>query len=69
MFKEAISDELRRLEYEVVQAEQQLAAQEAVVIELKRTHQDSGSAQEQLENMLDKQRQRQQERQRLLMQS
>ncbi len=66
MFKDAISDELRRLEYEVVQAEQQLAAQEALVLKLKRSHQDTGSAEEELEDMRDKQRQRQQERQRLL---
>jgi len=66
MFKDAIRDELRRLEYEVVQAEQQLATQEALVFELKRTHQETGSAEDELENMRDKQRHRQQERLRLL---
>ena len=66
MFKDAIADELRRLEYDVVQAERQLAAQEALVLELKRTHQDAGGAGDELEVMRDQQRRRQQERQRLL---
>jgi hypothetical protein len=64
MFKDAISDELRRLEYEVVQAERQLAAQEALVLELKRSRKDTGTSEEELEHMRDTQRQ--QERQRLL---
>lgn len=66
MFNDAISDELRRLESDVVEAERRLAEQEALIVDLKRQHQDASSAQAELEIMRENQRQRQQDRQRLL---
>ena len=66
MLNDALLDELRQLERDVVQAERQLAEQEAWIVDLKLQHQDASSAQAELEIMRDNQRQRQQDRQRLL---
>ncbi len=66
MYNDNIMDELRQLEREVVEAERRLAEQEALIIELKRQHQDATSALAELEIMRRNQRQRQQDRQRLL---
>ncbi|WFU37455.1 hypothetical protein QA640_23535 [Bradyrhizobium sp. CB82] len=66
MFNEALLDELRQLERNVVEAELRLAEQEALIVDLKRQHQDASSAQAELEIMRESQQQRQQDRQRLL---
>ncbi|QOZ13237.1 hypothetical protein [Bradyrhizobium sp. CCBAU 51765] len=66
MFNDALFDELRQLERNVVEAERRLAEQEAMIVELKRQHQDISSAEAELETMRANQRQRQQDRQRLL---
>ncbi len=66
MYNDNILDELRQLEREVVEAERRLAEQEALIIELKRQHQDASSALAELEIMRKNQQQRQQDRQRLL---
>ncbi|MEY9885261.1 hypothetical protein [Bradyrhizobium sp. USDA 329] len=66
MFNDALFDELRQLERNVVDAERRLAEQEAMIVHLKRQHQDVSSAQAELEVMRANQRQRQQDRQRLL---
>ncbi|WP_035715029.1 hypothetical protein [Bradyrhizobium genomosp. I (2014)] len=66
MFNDALFDELRQLERNVVDAERRLAEQEAMIVHLKRQHQDVSSAQAELEVMRENQRQRQQDRQRLL---
>ncbi|WGR73685.1 MULTISPECIES: hypothetical protein [unclassified Bradyrhizobium] len=44
MYKDPLLDELRRLEREVVEAERQLAEQEALVVGLKRQNQDTSQA-------------------------
>ncbi len=61
MYNDNIMDELRQLEREVVEAERRLAEQEALIIELKRQHQDATSALAELEIMRRNQRQRQQD--------
>ncbi|WFU26331.1 hypothetical protein QA649_09015 [Bradyrhizobium sp. CB1717] len=66
MFNDALFDELRRLEHEVVEAERRMARQEALIFDLKREGQDVGEAKAELEIMRGVQRQRQQDRQRLL---
>ena len=66
MFNDALFDELRQLESDVVEAERRLAEQEALIVDLKRQHQNAGNAQAELEIMRENQRQRQQDRQRLL---
>ncbi|MBR0829719.1 hypothetical protein JQ596_29720 [Bradyrhizobium manausense] len=71
MFNDALFDELRQLERDVVDAERRLAEQEALIVDLKRQHQDASRAQveleiAELEIMRESQRQRQQDRQRLL---
>jgi hypothetical protein len=66
MFNDALLDELRQLERDVVEAERRLADQEALIVDLKRQHQDVSSAQAELETLRENQRQRQQDRQRLL---
>ncbi len=66
MFNEALMDELRQLEREVIEAERRLARCEALIVELKRQHQDVTSAQAEMEILRESQQQRQQHRQRLL---
>jgi hypothetical protein len=66
MNRDALADELRRLEHEVVAAERQLADEEARLVELRRGREDAREAKAQLELMREQQRKRQQERLRLL---
>jgi len=68
MYREAISDQLRQIEREVVEGERQLAEQEARLYELKRAGEDTTAAEAQLENLRSGQRRRDQDRQRLLSQ-
>jgi len=57
---------LSRLEREVVEAEEQLARQEALVVDLQRQNQDLTKARAVLEVMRENQQHRDQDRQRLL---
>ena len=66
MYKDAILDELGRLEREVVEIEQQLADQEALVVTLKRQNGDTSEASAVLHMMREAQQRREMERQRLL---
>jgi len=66
MNRDAIGDELRRLESEVVEGERELAQQEKLVAELKRNNQDTTQAGAELESMRRRQHSRQQDRLRLL---
>jgi hypothetical protein len=63
---EAVYDELRRIEGEVVQGERQLAEQEALLVALQRQNKDTRKVREELEGMRSEQRAREHERQRLL---
>jgi hypothetical protein len=66
MYKDAIADELRQIELDVVEGERRLAELEALLIELKRLNEDTTKVQAELvvarKNLLD----REQSRQRLL---
>ena len=64
--RETICDELRRLEGEVVEAEHELAKQEALLIRLKQEHQDVSRVTNALSLMREQQQSRQQDRLRLL---
>jgi hypothetical protein len=66
MHRETIMEVLSRLEREVVEAEEQLAKQEALVVDLQRQNQDLTKARAVLEVMRENQRHRDQDRQRLL---
>jgi hypothetical protein len=66
MHRDALQDELRRLELDVVEGEHQLAEQEALVVTLKRQREDVSEAESLLEMMRLSQRRREQDRQRLL---
>lgn len=73
MYTTAIYDELSQVERDVVEGERRLAAQEALVIELKRQNQETAKAESELakaeselERMRMEQRRRDQDRQRLL---
>jgi hypothetical protein len=66
MNRDALVDELRRIEHEVVEAERRLADQEAALVELRRGNGDAGKVEAQLELMREHQRERQLERLRLL---
>ena len=66
MNRETICDELRRLEGEVVEAEQALAEQEALLVKLKREGQDVSRLADALNLMREQQQSRQQDRLRLL---
>ncbi|MGF6433859.1 hypothetical protein ABIE91_009079 [Bradyrhizobium elkanii] len=66
MYKDAIMDELRQIELDVVEAERRLAEQEALLIELKRLNEDATKVQAELEVMRKNQLEREQSRQRLL---
>ena len=63
---DAVYDELRRIEGEVVQGERQLAGQEALLVALQRENEDTRKVREELEEMRAQQRAREHERQRLL---
>jgi len=66
MYKDPIYDELRQVERDVVEGERQLAAQEALIIELKRQGLNTDNAEKELEILRENQRRRDQDRQRLL---
>lgn len=66
MYRDAIGDELRQIERDVVEGERRLARQEALIVELKRQQQDTSKAEIELERMRADQRLRDQDRQRLL---
>jgi hypothetical protein len=63
---EAVYDELRRIESEVVQGERQLAQQEALLVALQRQNEDTSKVRAELKEMRSQQRMREHERQRLL---
>ena len=66
MNRDTIVDELRRLEGEVVEAERELAEQEALLVRLKRERQDVSRVASVLSLMREQQQSRQQDRLRLL---
>ncbi|MCA6122945.1 hypothetical protein J6500_13705 [Bradyrhizobium sp. WSM 1704] len=66
MHKEALMDELRRIERDVVEGERRLAEHEALLIEMKRLNQDTTKIQAELELMRRNHLDREQDRQRLL---
>lgn len=66
MDRTSIYDELDRVERDVVAGERQLAEQERLVLDLKREGQNTDSAERELERLRECQRQRDQDRQRLL---
>jgi len=66
MYKDALLEELRQVERDVVEGERRLAEQEALVRSLKQGNVDHTEAQAVLEMMRENQRQRDQDRQRLL---
>ncbi|MCK1544023.1 hypothetical protein IVB12_19180 [Bradyrhizobium sp. 179] len=66
MDRTAIFDELRQIEREVVEGERRLAEQEALIVDLKRQHQDTAKAEAELARMRQDQRCRDLDRQRLL---
>ena len=69
MNRDALLDELRKIEHEVVESERQLAEQEAMLVELSHGGErglEGEAAREILELMREHQRKRQQDRLRLL---
>jgi hypothetical protein len=66
MNRDTIIDELRRLEGEVVEAERELAEQEALLVRLKSERQDVSKVASALNLMREQQQSRQQDRLRLL---
>ncbi|WP_245284925.1 hypothetical protein [Bradyrhizobium sp. th.b2] len=66
MHKDAIMDELRQIELDVVEGEKQLADIEALLIELKRLNEDTTRVQAEVDLMRKIQLERDQSRQRLL---
>lgn len=56
MYKDPIDDELRQVERDVVEGERQLAAQEALIIELKRQGLNTDNAEKELEILRENQR-------------
>jgi hypothetical protein len=66
MYKDAIIDELRQTELDVVEGERRLAELEALLIELKRLNEDTTKVQAELEVTRKNQLDREQSRQRLL---
>ncbi|WP_050382851.1 hypothetical protein [Bradyrhizobium pachyrhizi] len=65
-YKDAIMDELRQIELDVVEGEKRLAEMEAYLIELKRLNEDTTKVQAELEVVRKNQFDREQSRQRLL---
>jgi hypothetical protein len=66
MHRETIMEMLSRLEREVVEAEEQMAKQEVLIVDLKRQNQDLTKARAVVKVMRENQRRRDQDRQRLL---
>jgi hypothetical protein len=66
MSREALSDELRNVERQVIEGERRLAVCEARIVELKRRKQDTTAAEAELDAMRKDQRALEQDRQRLL---
>ena len=66
MPREALSDQLRDVERQVVEGERRLAACEARIVELKRSKQDTAKAEAELDAMRKHQRILERDRQRLL---
>jgi hypothetical protein len=66
MYKDAILEELGRVERDVVEAERQLAEQEALLVALERQNEDMSKVRTALDMMREAQQRRQAERQRLL---
>lgn len=66
MYRDPLFDELRRPEREAVEAERQLAEQEALVIASKRQDQDTSQVEGELKTMRANQRLRREDRLRLL---
>lgn len=66
MYKDPIYDELRQVERGVVEGERQLAAQEVLIVELKRQGLNTDNAEKELEILRQNQRRRDEDRQRLL---
>lgn len=66
MYRDALSDQLRHIEREVVEGERRLANQEALLVGLKRQGKDTAAAEAELDRQRSDQRRREQDRQRLL---
>lgn len=66
MYKDPIYDELRQVERDVVKGERRLAAQETLIVELKRQGLNTDNAEKELEILRQNQRRCDQDRQRLL---
>ena len=66
MHKDALFDELRRIEREVAEGELLLGRQEALLVTLKQEQEDLSEAKAVLEAMREIQQQREKDRQRLL---
>ncbi len=67
MYTDAISEELRQIERQVIAGERKLAALEARFIELKQQDQDTTAVEAELDLLRNEQRQREHDRQRLLL--
>lgn len=66
MYKDPIYDELRQVERDVVEGERRLAAQDALIVELKRPGLNTDNAEKELEILRQNQHRCDQDRQRLL---
>ena len=66
MYKDAIMDELRQIELDMVEGERRLAELEARLVELKRLNADTTKVRAELDVMRKNQLDREQNRQRLL---
>ena len=66
MYKDAIMDELRQIELDMVEGERRLAEFEARLVELKRLNEDTTKVRAELDVMRNNQLDREQNRQRLL---
>ena len=66
MYKDAIMDELRQIELDMVEGERRLAEFEARLVELKRLNEDTTKVRAELDVMRKNQLDREQNRQRLL---
>lgn len=66
MYRDALSDQLRQIEREVVEGERRLANQEALLVALKRQGKDTAAAEAELDLQRSDQRRREQDRQLLL---
>ncbi|MGY3487178.1 uncharacterized protein (DUF3084 family) [Bradyrhizobium sp. USDA 4011] len=66
MYKDAIMDELRQIELDMVEGERRLAELEARLVELKRSNEDTTKVRAEFDVMRKNQLDREQNRQRLL---